>query len=93
MLDRRGKTSCALSDLLPAWHAAGIEHVVDLRAVLHPLLDFVEIAVVRDQRVAGFPFRLRLLGSYFGGRRRMISTLLFSEAYSGVQASKGRQIR
>ena len=31
----------------------GIQHVIDLRAVLGPLLDLVEIAMVRDQRVVG----------------------------------------
>ena len=41
--------------------ATGVEHMVDLGPVLGPLVDLVEIAVVRDQRVAGFPFRLRLL--------------------------------
>ena len=31
--------------------ATGIKHVVDLRPVLGPLLDLVEIAMVRDERL------------------------------------------
>jgi hypothetical protein len=39
-------------DLLRLVHvAAGIEHVVELGAVLGPLLDLVEIAVAREQRL------------------------------------------
>jgi hypothetical protein len=33
--------------------AAGIEHAIALSAVLGPLLDFVVIAVVRNQRLSG----------------------------------------
>ena len=33
--------------------APGIQHVVDPGAVLGPLLDFLEVAVVRDQRIIG----------------------------------------
>jgi hypothetical protein len=49
MVDGRGKD---LPRLVQA--AAGIEHVVDLDTVLGPLLDFVEIAVVRNQWFVGF---------------------------------------
>ena len=48
MLDRRGED---LPRLVQA--ATGIEHVVDLGSVLRPLLDLIEVAVVRDERVAG----------------------------------------
>jgi hypothetical protein len=33
---------------------AGVEQPIDLRAVLGPLLDFVEIAIVREERIVGF---------------------------------------
>jgi hypothetical protein len=32
---------------------AGVEHVIDLGPVFRPLLDLVEVAVVRDRRVVG----------------------------------------
>ena len=65
MVDCRGEH---LPRLVQA--AAGIEHVIDPRSVFHPFLDLVEIAMVRDQRIAGFLFAV-VFGSYFGGRRRM----------------------
>jgi hypothetical protein len=34
--------------------AAGVEHAVDLDAVLRPLFDLVEIVLVREKRVVGF---------------------------------------
>jgi hypothetical protein len=40
--------------------------------VSHPFLDAVEIAVVRDQRIVDFLFRLARFGSNFGGSRRML---------------------
>jgi hypothetical protein len=46
MLDRRGED---LPRLVQA--AAGIEHALDLGAILGPLLDLVEVAVVRDEWV------------------------------------------
>ena len=53
MLDRRRKDLPRLVQI-----AASVEHVVDLGPVFRPFLDRVEIAVVRDQRVAGFLFGL-----------------------------------
>jgi hypothetical protein len=47
MLDRRGENLARLVQV-----AAGKEHTIDLGAVLGPLLDLVEVAVVRDQRLA-----------------------------------------
>ena len=46
MLDRRHEDRLRLIQVAP-----GIEHVVDLGAVLGPLLDLVKVAVVRDQRL------------------------------------------
>ena len=43
MFDRRHEDRLRLIQV-----AAGMQHVVDLRAVFGPLLDLVEIAVVRD---------------------------------------------
>ena len=48
MLDRRREVRLRLIQIAPR-----IQHVIDLRAVLGPLLDLVEIAMVRDQRVVG----------------------------------------
>jgi hypothetical protein len=49
MLDRVSEDLPRLVQL-----TAGIEHVVDLGPVLGPLLDLVEVAVVRDDRIVGF---------------------------------------
>ena len=46
MLDRFRKYLRALSRLLP-----GEQHAVNLRAVLCPLLDLVEVALIRDERI------------------------------------------
>ena len=46
MLDRLSEDLPRLVQL-----TAGIEHVVDLGPVLGPLLDLVEVAVVRDERI------------------------------------------
>jgi hypothetical protein len=40
--------AAAKIDLRGTEVAAGIQHVIDLSAVLDPLLDLVEVAVVRD---------------------------------------------
>ena len=48
MLDRCGEDLSRLVQI-----AAGIEHALDLAAILGPLLDLVVIAVVRDQRLSG----------------------------------------
>ena len=53
MLDRRGKDLLRLIEF-----AAGVQHMIDLGAILGPFFDLVEVAVVRDQRIVGF----------FGGR-------------------------
>ena len=44
MLDRRREDLARLVEIV-----AGVQHVVDLGAVLGPFLDLIEIAVVRDQ--------------------------------------------
>jgi hypothetical protein len=43
MLDRRREDRLRLVETAP-----GIQHVVDLRSVLGPFLDLIEITVVRD---------------------------------------------
>jgi hypothetical protein len=43
--------------------AAGVQHAVDFRPVLSPLLDLVEVAIVREERVVGSS-----TGQLFGGR-------------------------
>ena len=56
MLNRIGEQLASLFQVV-----AGVEQAIDLRAVLRPLLDLVEIKVVRTQRVVSLfvgPFKL-----------------------------------
>jgi hypothetical protein len=53
--------------------AAGIEHVFDLGAVFRPLLDFVKVTVVRNQRLVRLfvgPFASHGMVGFFGGALR-----------------------
>jgi hypothetical protein len=56
VLDCRGEN---LSRLVET--AAGPQHVVDFRPVLHPLLDLVIIAMVRQQRLVSLFFVGRMV--------------------------------
>ena len=64
-------------DLLRLVHvAAGIEHVVELGAVLGPLLDLVEIAVAREQRLISLLLIARQL---LCKTQRIFCTILFND--------------
>jgi len=49
MVDRSGEDLPRLFKV-----ATGVQHPIDLGPIFGPLLDLVEIAVVRNQRIVGF---------------------------------------
>ena len=92
MVDRRGED---LPRIVKA--AAGIEHALDVGAIFGPLLDLVEVAVVRDQRIVRLFVELVYRGRIvLGGRRRMssFSTPLQRKSFLGLKCLKWpRQVR
>jgi len=48
VLDRGGEQPASLVEII-----AGVKEALDLRAVLGPLLNLVEIAIVREERIVG----------------------------------------
>jgi hypothetical protein len=73
MLDRRSEDLPRLVQIV-----ARIQHMVDVGPILGPLLDLVEVEMVRDDRIVSLVVDWCVptpVGSYFGGRSGMSSFL------------------
>ena len=86
MLDRRREDRLRLIQVAP-----GIEHVVDLGAVLGPLLDLVEIAVVRDQRLISL-FVRRTICSSHGCRTELLRKTQLYFLHRSIQRQQGHRV-